>query len=156
MSEKKLPTAADEARFWGLIEAAWAPLGQEVADLRVALAKGAADDPNAIESFIANLVALSADLSGAELTDLDRVEIQAVTDGSDDGFLYCRGFIVAMGKDFYDAVDANPDLAVVEDAECEDLCYFFADQHDDRFGEGWPATDSGISRESVQNKAGWA
>jgi hypothetical protein len=29
------------------------------------------------------------------LYDIDRADIQAVTDGSDDGFLYARGFVVA-------------------------------------------------------------
>jgi len=59
------------------------------------------------------------------LYSIDRADIQAVTDGSDDGFLYARGFIVAMGRDFYDAVACNPHLAVM-DAEFEEMCYFFA------------------------------
>ena len=33
-----------------------------------------------------------------KLYDLDRREVHASTDGSDDGFLYARGFIVAAGK----------------------------------------------------------
>jgi hypothetical protein len=33
-----------------------------------------------------------------KLYDIDRADIQAVTDGSDGGFLYARGFIVAMGR----------------------------------------------------------
>jgi hypothetical protein len=53
-----------------------------------------------------------------KLYDIDRTDIQAVTDGSDDGFLYARGFIVAMGRDFYDAVVGDPQVAVL-DAECE-------------------------------------
>ncbi len=32
------------------------------------------------------------------LYNVDRQEIQEVTDGSDDGFLYARGFIVALGE----------------------------------------------------------
>lgn len=170
MSVHKLPTAADEERFWGLVEAAWAGLGPEVAALRRAVAKGEAEDPYALDvhlnAFIENLTALCADLSRTELTDLDRVverklydidreEIQAVTDGSDDGFLYCRGFIVAMGREFYDAVDADPTRAI-EDAECEDMCYFFARLYGTRFGEDWPSTGAGISRESVSNRAGWS
>jgi hypothetical protein len=46
-----------------------------------------------------------------KLYDLDREDVHEVTDGSDDGFLYARGFIVAMGKDFYGAVLANPSVA---------------------------------------------
>ena len=89
-----------------------------------------------------------------KLYDIDRSDIQEVTDGSDDGFLHARGFIVAMGKAFYDAVLANPEVAIC-DAECEEMCYLPSHSHDERFG-AWPDTGSGISRESCSNKAGWA
>ena len=104
-------------------------------------------------------------LPGGELTSLDRVlerklweidraEIHAVTDGSDDGFLYARGFIVAMGREFYDAVASNPEMGVPY-AECEEMCYFFANLHEERFGD-FPETGSGISRESGSTLVGWA
>jgi hypothetical protein len=80
--------------------------------------------------------------------------VQEVTDGSDDGFLYARGFIVALGKAFYDAVVANPEMAIC-DAECEEICYLPTHVHEERFG-AWPETGSGISRESCTNRAGWA
>jgi hypothetical protein len=35
----------------------------------------------------------------------------------------------------------------VMDAECEEMCYFFAHLHDERFGR-YPHTGSGISRET--------
>ncbi len=89
-----------------------------------------------------------------KLYNIDRADIQQVTDGSDDGFLYCRGFIVAMGRNFYEAVAADPAVAVL-DAECEAMCYLFANLHNDRFGV-YPDTGSGISRESASNPAGWA
>jgi hypothetical protein len=89
-----------------------------------------------------------------KLYDIDRADIQAVTDGSEDGFLYARGFIVAMGRDFYDAVASDPEAAVL-DAECEEMCYFFAHLYRDRFGE-FPETGSGVSRESCSNATGWA
>lgn len=159
-----------EARFWSLVEAAWARLGPEPASLRRQLVRGADGDgdPYAIDAWLApfleNLRAVSGDLSRQDLVDLDRVverklyeidraDIQEVTDGSDDGFLYCRGFVVALGRDFYEAVRADPALAV-PDAECEGMCYFFAHLHQERFG-GWPDTGSGISRESTSNPAGW-
>jgi uncharacterized protein DUF4240 len=118
----------------------------------------------ALEGFLENLERVSAGLSSEELTDLDRVlerklydldraEIHEVTDGSDDGFLYCRGFIVALGKEFYKAVNDDPAVALA-DAECEDMCYFFAHLHEKRFGS-MPDTGSGISRESSSNAAGW-
>ena len=167
-----VPSEQDEARFWALIESAWARLGPEPAGLRRALTQRRPDaddvDPYALDDwldpFLDNLADACAGLSGAELTDLDRVlerklydidraDIQAVTDGSDDGFLYCRGFIVALGRDFYEAVRADPAMAVL-DGECERMCYFFAHLYRDRFGD-FPETGSGISRESVSNPVGW-
>jgi hypothetical protein len=43
----------------------------------------------------------------------------------------------------------------VPDAECEEMCYFFAHLYRERFGD-FPDTGSGISRESCSNQAGWA
>jgi hypothetical protein len=88
-----------------------------------------------------------------KLHDIDRADIHAVIGGSDDGFLYARGFIVAMGRDFYDAVARDPQNAV-PDAECEEMCYFFAHLYRERYGE-FPHTGSGISRESCSNRDGW-
>ncbi|MFF5108112.1 DUF4240 domain-containing protein [Streptosporangium sp. NPDC000509] len=166
-----------EEGFWGLVEAAWAPLGVEVNQARWELThRMPAPDEDlhgkppfvvvdaALKEFLSNLGSLSEGLSADELTDLDRVveaklydidraDIQAVTDGSDDGFLYARGFIVAMGRDFYAAVAEDPKKAVL-DAECERMCYFFAHLHHERYGT-FPDTGSGISRESCSNRAGW-
>ncbi|MEH0936063.1 DUF4240 domain-containing protein [Micromonospora psammae] len=168
----KWPTAADEARFWALIETAWERLGPEPAALRRALlTRDPEDDEGAghpidawLDRFLGALRDLSAELSSWELTDLDRVlerklhdidraDIHDVTDGSDDGFLYARGWIVALGRDYYEAVRADPAMAVL-DIDCEEMCYFFGHLHQERFGE-WPETGSGISRESVSNPAGW-
>jgi hypothetical protein len=170
----RMPTTTDEARFWEFVESAWAACGTQAARARAMLVardpavddgKGSARTvEGSTEQFLEHLRRLCAELSGAELTDLDRVverklyhldrqEIHEYTDGSDDGFLYCRGFVVAAGREFYDAVDANPAMAVM-DAECEEMCYFFAHLHDERFGR-YPHTGSGISRESGSNRAGW-
>ncbi|GIE84820.1 DUF4240 domain-containing protein [Actinoplanes regularis] len=164
-----LPTAADEAHFWALIESAWATLGDEPARLRAELL---APPPGAdlcaidawLDRFLEQLTADCADLSAQELTALDRVlerklydidreDIHEATDGSDDGFLYARGHIVALGRAYYEAVSADPRLAVM-DAYCEVMCYFFTHLHEKRFGD-WPRTGSGISRESGRNRAGW-
>jgi hypothetical protein len=165
-----VPTSDEEGRFWSLIEQAWRSLGEEPDTLRrrIAARELAGEDAYEIdeflEEFLEKLGDLTADLTDEELVDLDRVlerklydidraEIQAITDGSDDGFLYCRGFIVAIGREFYDAVNADPTAAIL-DAECEEMCYFFAHAFSDRHGD-FPETGSGISRESVSNAAGW-
>jgi len=170
----RVPTATEEARFWGLVESAWAACGLESGRVRQGLVARdpAADDDTGdlyvldgwLDQFLTQLRGLCDGLSSAGLTDLDRVverklydldrrEIHEHTDGSDDGFLYCRGFIIAVGHDFYDAVDGNPAMAVM-DAECEAMCYFFAHLHEERFGD-FPKTNSGISRESHGNPDGW-
>ncbi|GIJ61436.1 DUF4240 domain-containing protein [Virgisporangium aurantiacum] len=168
-----LPTEADEARFWALIERAWAQLDPAANEARHALARRDPEsdegDLEAVEEhreeFLEHLRALCDGMTSAELTDLDRVlerklyeidreDIHEHTDGSDDGFLYCRGFIVALGREFYAAVVANPAVAVL-DAELEEMCYFFDHLHHERFGE-YAETGSGISRESTTNAAGWA
>ncbi|MGW5751776.1 hypothetical protein [Nocardia rhamnosiphila] len=163
-------TADEESRFWELVDTAWAEVGAEPDALRKSLiARTGDDDAYALDPhlrvFLARLRDLAEGLSSAQLTALDRVaerklhevdraDIQEVTDGSDDGFLYCRGFIVAMGRDFHRAVLADPSVAVL-DAECESFCYFFAHLHHERFG-CFPETGSGISRESGRNRAGWS
>ncbi|RJL22566.1 DUF4240 domain-containing protein [Bailinhaonella thermotolerans] len=166
----------DHARLWALIEAAWEPLGSEVARARRELAHRTPTPDErlhgvpplslvegALDGFLDNLAGMTRDLPAGELADLDRsverllhdidrAEVHAATDGSDDGFLYARGFIVALGREFYRAVDADPRMAVL-DAECEEMAYFFARLHAERFG-GYPVTGSGISRESGSNRRG--
>jgi hypothetical protein len=128
-------------------------------DADLAVIDEAADD------FVEALTELCEGMSAGDLADLDRVlerklyeidraDIQAVTDGSDDGFLYARGLIVALGRDYYAAVAADPRVAVL-DGELEAMCYFFAHLHDKKYG-AWPETGSGISRESCSDAAGWS
>jgi hypothetical protein len=171
VNEQRLPSAEDEARFWARVEAAWAQCSAEANRVRRALAARArgpdtrlAAVEGALPVFLDTLTDQCRELPGGELTSLDRVlerklydidraDIQAVTDGSEDGFLYARGFIVAMGRDFYDAVASDPEAAVLG-AECEEMCYFFAHLSHEQFGE-FPDTDSGISREPGSNLTGW-
>lgn len=172
--DRRVPTSDEEARFWHLLEGAWAALDDEINQARRALASR---DPSeevdlalvssiegAFEDLLRDLTEQSRELSATELTELDRVlerklydidraDIQAVTDGSDDGFLYARGFIVALGADYYAAVAHDPEMAVL-DAECEEMCYFFAHLHRERFGD-FPETGSGITRGSCTSPSGW-
>lgn len=119
----------------------------------------------ALPGFLAVLASHCRGLPAAELASLDRVlerklweidraDVHAVTGGSDGGFLYSRGFIAAMGREFYGSVVDTPQMAVPW-AECGEMCYFFAQLYRDRFGD-FPDTGSGISREPGSNLAGWA
>jgi hypothetical protein len=159
----------DENRFWAMIEAAWGAAGGK-AKSRQRLAEGKLSEGQAyalqevLEEEVApalreQLDTLSADellafdrILERKLYDIDRADIHDRTDGSDDGFLYCRGFIVGMGRAYYEAVLADPDRAVA-DAECEQMCYLSWHLYHDKFGEVPP---SGISRETQSNAAGWA
>lgn len=165
----------NEDRFWELIENAWAPLGPEAGEARRVLTARSPDTDvfampehsvveKALDEVTDNLGALARDLTAEELTgldrvlerllhDLDRADVHAVTHGSDDGFLYVRGAIVALGRDFYTAVSADPRLAV-PGARSESMPYLFAHLHRERFG-AFPATGSGVSRESFCNPTGW-
>jgi hypothetical protein len=159
----------DEDRFWSMIESAWEVAGSK-AKPRQRLAAGRLSEEGAYslqevldEEVIPALQDQLAGLSAKELLafdrilerklyDIDRADIQERTDGSDDGFLYCRGFIVGMGRGYYEAVRANPDRAVV-DAECEAMCYLSWHLYHEKFGE---VPSSGISRETQSNSEGWA
>ncbi len=159
----------DEDRFWALIEAAWGAAGGK-AKSRQRLAEGKLSEGRAdalqevLEEDVVPALREQLDtLPAAELLafdrilerklyDIDRADIHERTDGSDDGFLYCGGFIVGVGRAYDEAVLANPDRAVT-DAECEPMCYLPWHLHHDKFGE---VPRSGISRETCSNSAGWA
>jgi len=160
----------DDTRFWAMIEAAWqTAVGGQVKP-RQKLAAGKLSEEKgeelmeALEEVIPALRESLEQLPAPELLafdrilerklyDIDRAEIQEHTDGSDDGFLYARGFIVAAGKEYYDAVNAKPSVAMT-DLECEEMCYLSAHVHEEKFGK-FPSSSAGISRESCSNKAGW-
>lgn len=149
---RTLPTDAEVDRFWAMIESAWGACGEPRTEER-------------LDEFLAELRVLSAGLTSDELTaldrvveralyDIDRADIHAVVGGSDDGFLYRRGFIVALGREYYRAAVADPG-AVRSHGECGQMGYFFAHLHSDRFGT-FPDRNSGISRETASNPAGWS
>ncbi len=158
----------DTDRFWSLIEDAWKAAGGKTKS-RQKLAEGKLSDDQAEDlvetcddKVIPALRELLDKLPAEELLafdrilerklyDIDRAEIHEHTDGSDDGFLYTRGFIVAGGRAYYDAVHAKPSVAM-SDLECEQMCYLSMQLYEEKFGEV-PASD--ISRESCSNKAGW-
>ncbi len=157
----------DDTRFWALIETAWQAVGgkatarQKLADRK--LSEDEAEELlESLEDVIPALREQLGKLSAADLLafdrilerklyDIDRAEIQEHTDGSDDGFLYARGFIIAAGKGYYDAVNANASVALM-DLECEEMCYLSFHVHEEKYGD---VPQSGISRESCSNKAGW-
>jgi Protein of unknown function (DUF4240) len=157
----------DETRFWSIIESAWEDIDGQ-AGARQLLATGQLSEDSAdelaesLEDFIPALQGLLDGLPADELLafehilehklhDIDRADIQKYTDGSDDGFLYARGFIIAAGKGYYNAVQTQPSIAMM-DLECEDMCFVARIMYEEKFGEMPP---SDVSIESCSNKAGW-
>lgn len=157
----------NEAEFWTMIEKAWASAGGFGVE-RNSLAEGILPDEQVsglVDALDDVIPSLQRSLEGLEredllefdrilerkLWDIDRAEIQEFTDGSDDGFLYARGFIVAMGRGYHEAVNAAPERARMN-VDCEEMCYLSFHVYENKFGE---MPDSGISRESASNPAGW-
>jgi len=158
----------DNDRFWSLIDDAWESVGGKTKS-RQKLAEGKLSDDKAEELVEACdgvvipalrelLDQLPADellafdrILERKLFDIDRAAIQEHTDGSDDGFLYARGFIVAAGRPYYEAVQAKPSVAM-SDLECEEMCYLSMHLYEEKFGDAPP---SEISRETCSNRAGW-
>ena len=157
----------NEVIFWNMIEDAWQSVGGKAKE-RLKLSKGSLSEKqsnslmDALEEVTSALresvgFLTQEDLLGFDrilerkLYDIDRADIQEITDGSDDGFLYARGFIVACGKGYYDAVNTEPSVAM-PDLDCEDMCYLSWHVYSEKFGD-MPRSE--ISRESCSNKAGW-
>lgn len=158
----------NEQIFWQLMEQAWKAAGPQ-GNLRIQLTDGSINEDDVWpladlleEKVIPTLreklnqlsqqdLELFDNILERKLYDIDRAEIHQHTDGSDDGFLYARGFIVGMGQDYYQAVNATPSKAIV-DAECESLCYISYHVYRERFGD---MSNTGICRESCSNTAFW-
>ncbi len=168
----------NEQTFWQIIDQAWnsdegltafrdavlASLESESA--KESFEEGFGEEDPCIPNEDAFMAALEGSLDGLsqsdlqqfdnilerKLYDIDRQEIHEFTDGSDDGFLYCRGFIVAMGQTYYNAVNTTPSNAMF-DWECEAMTYVSHFLYEKKFGE---MPDSGISRETCSNSDAWS
>jgi hypothetical protein len=139
--------AGEDDILWSLIEAAWQRLGPAALAGREALTRrapepGSDEFARWLDGMVENLRDDCAALSDAELLaldqtmdlrldELDRPDIYEVVEGSDDGFLYRRAFIVARGREFHAAVLADPETAV-DEAECEDFLYVFSEARANR------------------------
>lgn len=162
----------NETIFWNMIEQAWDETSPTLKAKRFKIAvKQGFKEPSELGMELSDVVAsdlldnLTEKLKGLsqadllafdrileqKLYDLDRANVQAYTDGSDDGFLYCRGFIVGMGKEYYDLIYKESDRAMA-DLEAESFCYFPMHLYTELYGD-FPA--SNISRETASNQAGW-
>lgn len=170
MTTEALPTIDD---FWSDIESAWSGIddGGSRALLSTSPPASSSEREDAavtlgrhIDTMLNNLKVTLSRYSSAQLSvwdahceralyDIDREDVHEALDGSDDGFLYARGFVVAAGRKHYELVKEDPETWGVMDAEAESMCYFASHLHRELYGD-WPAK-TGISRETCSNKEGW-
>ncbi|MEM7531432.1 MAG: DUF4240 domain-containing protein [Chloroflexota bacterium] len=154
----------NEANFWVIIENAW-PQGEKLNQFQADVLRGewSADSYELQKQMLANLTSAFEQLDKDELLafdrmlaqklyDIDRADVHEYTDGSDDGFLYARGFIVSVGRDYYELVNKDPSRAIM-DAEFEEFCYHSSRIYEQRFG-AIPPFD--VSRETGSNPTGWS
>ena len=88
-----------------------------------------------------------------KLYQIDRQEIHEYIDGSDDGFLYGRCFILAMGKEYYNKIDGDPTKATY-DLEAEGFGFEAYILYEKIFKEEF-IRYSIHSIESCSNPEGW-
>jgi hypothetical protein len=159
----------NEQKFWELIESAWqiVPLLNELrrealqtnqVDLFEGLSFGLDDELS--EAIEEKLRELSKDdlvkfnhIMEEKLFRLDREEIHQHTDGSDEGFLSCRGFIVGMGERYYKLIHNTPAKATA-DAAAESIPFVGYRVYKERFREEF-TRESVHPIESGSNPDGW-
>ena len=139
----------DATELWDLIETARdeaedATDADAVAD---ALVRDLAErDPEVIEAFDAALAALVAE---SYLTELWAAAYLVNGGASDDGFDYFRGWLIAQGRDVFEAAVADPDsladvpavrgaIAAGEELECEAMLGVAWDAYEVATGEELP------------------
>jgi hypothetical protein len=155
-------------QFWAQIESAWQAVGgMEEARQQLMAGTLPKDGIEALERAMGRMAQALREQLGLlsakdlmafdrllerKLHDLDREELHWFADGTDDGFLYGRGFIVAAGERYYQEILADPFMAL-PNRNCEVMCYVSRQIYDEKFGQ-MPFSD--ISRESCRNEAGWS
>lgn len=139
-----------EQKFWEIIESSWADspkldkkrakaLKSNDEELLQELSEELED--TICENYNKRLLMLDKDdftkfihILEERLYNIDREEIHEYTDGSDDGFLYCRCFILGMGEQYYNMVDKNPSKAIM-DLEAELFGVSAYGIYEEKFGE---------------------
>lgn len=159
----------NEQAFWGIIESSWAD-SPELYNLRTKaletneeavledLSRGIEEE--IVQNYREKLLLLGKEeftnfihILEEKLFAIDRKEIQEYTDGSDDGFLYCRCFILAMGESYYNAVNTNPSKATM-DLEAETFGFLAYKIYEEKFAEEFDRY-SIHNIESCSNIGGW-
>jgi Protein of unknown function (DUF4240) len=158
-----------EQKFWEIIEMSWTDSPKLDKQRAKALKSNNEElleelsgelEDTILENYSKRLVSLEKDdltnfihILEERLYHIDRQEIQEYTDGSDDGFLYCRCFVIGMGQHYYNMVDKDPSKATM-DLEAELFGFAAYGIYEEKFGEEFDRS-SIHSIESCSNKNGW-
>jgi Protein of unknown function (DUF4240) len=130
---------------------------------KAALQKGEGFDDDAVAPLLQALVALSrpeleafSEHLAVRLYNIDGIKFSEASNvNSDDGFLYQRCFVVAMGRKFYDQVRNDPSLMPSSiDQWCEPLLFVASNAWKQQTGDELDCTTS-VSFESGSNRAQW-
>ena len=169
----------NENIFWELIEYCWEPFNMDETR-RLAISKPTPQVLQSLSEVLNNQIILLLDeeldklskedlllfdqILERKLYDIDREELYEVIEGGEDLFLYRRGFIVGIGKAYYEAINNNPSIANDngafrwDDAHtfCEDICFNPIYIYKNKFDENVRIPPTGISRESGSNEDKWS
>jgi hypothetical protein len=143
-----------EDEFWELIERidrkALGEGYEHEAILPLGGALAALEKPE-LQSFEEHLAQALFDLDGRKYADES-----GRSGSSDDGFLYARCFVVAMGRDVYQQTLTNPGLMPKAlDEWCEPLLYVAGNAWAKRTGEEEVYFDTAVNYETGSNTALW-
>ena len=162
-------TPMNETVFWEIIESSWADsprlnkkrakaLISNEEELLAELSEELSE--TILENYNKRILKINKDdltafihILEERLYNIDRKNIHEYTDGSDDGFLYCRCFILGMGKQYYDMVDNDPSKATM-DLEAEIFGFSAYQQYEEKFEEEFDRY-SVHNIESCANENGW-
>lgn len=139
-----------EQKFWELIESSWAD-SSELNKIRAKALEtndeGLLEDLSSklqktiLKNYKKRLLLLDKEdftkfihILEEKIFNIDREEIHEYTDGSDDGFLYCRCFILGMGEQYYNMIDKNPSKATF-DLEGESFGFAAYGVYEEKFEE---------------------
>jgi len=167
-TRKKKKHEMEDKIFWDLIESAWEKSGKNK-DRKKAIETNDEETLEELSQFIEiELIGFyQTELEKLDKNDfiayihhfenklyqIDREEIHEYTDGSDDGFLYCRCFILAMGKEYFNMIDGNPSKAKF-DLEAEEFGFEAYMYYEKNFSEEFER-NSIHCIESCSNPKGW-
>jgi hypothetical protein len=134
------PSAMDRDRFWKIID--WARERTEDAE-EVAEVVTEVLESHSPEEIVAFDRALWERRQESYRYDVWAAAYIVNGGCSDDGFEYFRGWLIAQGREFFEAVLADPQrvgdrVPEGEEVECEEMLYVARQAYENKTGKGFP------------------